>query len=441
MATLIGTDEADLLSGDNDGAGPATEDVIEGLGGNDEIYGLEGNDILYGGTEIAPDAPGSGNDILNGGPGIDVLYGGDGDDTLSGGNDTDTDILLGGPGVDRLDLSHLNAGFEFSLGDSGMGWTPDGDGYLDMEGVIGGSGNDTISGNSGDNVLQGGAGDDELSGGEGADTFQFSFTVEQAPGKEETLKFTEWLSAKYGKDFGDQLPDFQGGHDHHHHGHHGRDDHRYGEHDEHGKHGHHDTHHHQHAGCHDDHPEQWGLTKSFFAANYMEWLREMVVPDLQAQGLAHDDNGNGKIDVSLNAKDPGGTPHIEGVADDVLSELFGDRDEVTVRHGHHSHDLWYSNSYTSSNGDGGTTILSEDGFDTIIDFNFVEGPGGDQLEFIGITQEQFLASFVVDDKEDVNGDGVRDTLMTIDGSDDWSVTLLGVSGHDLEAFADDSLFS
>jgi len=356
MATVIGTEEADLLSGDNNGAGPATEDVIEGLGGNDEIYGLEAGDILYGGSASAPDAPGSGDDVLNGGPGNDVLYGGD--DTLSGGNDTDTDILLGGPGVDRLDLSHLNDGFEFSLGDGGMGWTPDADGYLDMEGVIGGSGNDTISGNSGDNILQGGAGDDSLSGGEGADTFEYSFTVEQAPVTGETFKFTDWLSAKYGKDFGDELPDFERGHHHHGHDrHHGRNDHHKGFHQEH--HGHHD-HHYKHGDCDDHQPQHWGMSQSFFAKNYGEWLREVVVADLMAQGLDLDVNGDGHVGIGLNQNDPDGTPRIEGLTDKQLASIFGDRDEVTLRHGHHEHDRWYSNSYTSANGEGGTTVVNDD---------------------------------------------------------------------------------
>jgi hypothetical protein len=135
------------------------------------------------------------------------------------------------------------------------------------------------------------------------------------------------------------------------------------------------------------------LSQSFFAKNYGEWLREVVVPDLQAQGLARDTDGNGRIDVSLNAKDPGGTPRIEGLGDEQLSAIFGERDEVTLRHDHHGHDRWYSNSYASSSGDGETTVASNDGFDTIADFSF---EGVDRIQFNFTADANWDAGFVND---------------------------------------------
>ena len=158
----------------------------------------------------------------------------------------------------------------------------------------------------------------------------------------------------------------------------------------------------------------------------MEWLREVVVPDLQDQGLAHDDNGNGKIDVSLNAKDPGGTPHIEGVADDVLSQMFGDRDEVTVHHGHHSHDLWYSNSYTSSSGGGETTVASADGHDTILDpISFDPTDGVHPLEFdglSGLSLDEFQSLFTLDLDAATNV-----TTLGLAADDSWSVAFTDLS--------------
>jgi RTX calcium-binding nonapeptide repeat (4 copies) len=439
MATITGTDGNDEL------VSQANGDVVNGLGGNDTLEAGHNNVTLNGddpdNTLVSGDdslTSYGNNNVLNGGPGNDslnvgdpvlnnILNGDDGDDTLTGNfySDTlnggaDNDLLVGNQGDDVLN----------------------GDGGDDR--LLGGGGKDT---------LNGGAGNDELVGGADADdVFQFSFALDQAPGDPQTLKFTDWLSEKYGKDFGDQLPDFERGHDHHHgkhehdhgkHGdHYGKSDHYDGRSNHHHQHhaSHHD-HHHHHGGCDDHQSQHHGLSQSFFSENYSEWLREVVVPDLQAQGLAQDTNGNGKIDICLNQNDPNGTPRIEGLTDEQLSKIFGDRDEVTLQHGHHEHDAWYSNSYTSSSSGGETTVVSNDGFDTIIDFNFVEGDGGDQLEFDGITQEQFLASFVVDDTQDLNSDGTLDTLMTIDGSADWSVTLLGVSGHDLDAFANDSMFS
>ena len=292
MADYIITDNNQTLPV----GGPSdTSDNFEVTGDNNTVNAGAGDDSVG----VQGD-----NNTLNGEAGNDLL-------AVFGNSNT----LNGGPGDDML---MVVAGNDNALN--------------------GGDGNDTLIGSDGKDFLNGGAGDDLLNGNGGGDVYQFSFTLDKAAGEPQTFTFTDWLSEKYGKDFGDQLPDFQGGHDHH-HGHHGRDDHHHGKHDEHGKHGHHhhqhyahhDTHHHQHGHCQDHQPHQEGLSKSFFAVNYMEWLREVVVPDLEAKGLAHDENGNGKIDVSLNAKDPGGTPHIEGISDDQLAQIFGDRDEETAR--------------------------------------------------------------------------------------------------------------
>ena len=361
---------------------------------------------------------GAGNDSFEVSGNGNTLDGGEGDDSLGvAGNDN---TLNGGPGNDLLAVLGDNNTLNGGVGDDQL--ISYGSNTLN-----GNDGDDTLIAEEGNNVLNGGAGDDTLSGVDssiGTDVFQFSFTLDKAPAESQTSTFTDWLSEKYGKDFGDQLPDFQGGHDHHRHGHHGRDDHRHGKDDEHGKHGHHHhhhhythhgSHHHQHGDSHDHQPQHEGLSQSFFASNYMEWLREMVVPDLQAQGLAHDENGNGKIDICLNAKDPGGTPHIEGLSDEQLAQIFGDRDEVTVRHGHHGHDLWYSNSYTSSSGDGETTVASTDGHDTILGFD----PNVDQLEFdglSGLTLDEFQSLFTLDVDTANNV-----TTLGLAGDDSWSV--------------------
>jgi len=83
------------------------------------------------------------------------------------------------------------------------------------------------------------------------------------------------------------------------------------------------------------------------------------------------------------------------------------------------------------------SVTSGDGFDTIVDFAW----GMDKLEFNGITKDQFLASFVVDDTHNVDGVGGADTVITNTGDTGWSLTLLEVLGHDLPAFAADSIFS
>jgi len=366
----------------------------------------------------------AGANILDGGAGVDQLYGGNGNDTLNG--DDDGDSLFGQDGVDLL-----HGGNADDFLDGGQG----------NDTLFGDAGDDSLLGDSGDDTLVGGAGNDALNGGLGSDVFKYSFTLAEAPGEAKTLTFTDWLSEKYCKDFGDELPDFERGHDHYHHGkhddHHGKNDHH------HQHYAHHHDHHHNHNGCGDHQPQHWGLSQSFFAQNYSEWLREVVVPDLQAQGLAHDMNGDGKIDVSLNQKDPDGTPRIEGLSDEQLSAIFGDRDEVALRQHHHGHDAWYSNSYTSPGGAGETTVASDDGFDTIVDFAF----GEDKLVFSGLgdlTLEQFTNLFKVSDVDTDGLSGADSTMLVFADSTpadiDWGITVQG-AGHTIDEFYASTIFS
>ncbi len=98
MATINGTDAADLLTG------TPGSDVINGLGGPDTITGGDGADTLDGGA---------GDDSLHGGDGNDLLLGGAGNDFLNGGTGADT--LLGGDGDDRIVFSHT------AIADGGSG--------------------------------------------------------------------------------------------------------------------------------------------------------------------------------------------------------------------------------------------------------------------------------------------------------------------------------
>ncbi len=74
----VGTNNADILSGD------AGNNSIAGNDGNDVINGNDGNDYLYGGA---------GNDVIAGGAGNDIIRGGNGDDQLNGGPGADTFIM------------------------------------------------------------------------------------------------------------------------------------------------------------------------------------------------------------------------------------------------------------------------------------------------------------------------------------------------------------
>ena len=140
--------------------GGAGDDVLTGNTLNNYLGGGAGSDTLFGGE---------GDDVLDGGIGADVLQGGIGDDMLIGG--AGADVLDGGSGMDIADYSADDVGITVDLdsGAPGIGGLAAGDTYLDMEGVIGGSGDDLLTGDAQDNYLDGGLGDDILSGGGGDD--------------------------------------------------------------------------------------------------------------------------------------------------------------------------------------------------------------------------------------------------------------------------------
>ena len=145
--TLTGTTLADTLTG---GAG---DDILSGLAGNDILNGLGGNDRLLGGD---------GNDTLSGGLGNDFLDGGTGTDTVT---------YAGEAGSVTVSLAVTTAQ---ATGTAGS------DQILNVENLIGGNGNDTLTGNAGANNLNGGAGDDTLDGGLGNDVLTGGLGVDTA---------------------------------------------------------------------------------------------------------------------------------------------------------------------------------------------------------------------------------------------------------------------
>lgn len=196
---LQGTQGGDTLYGDsvaNVIRGGAGADTIGGRLGNDTLYGEDGNDVIAGDDGV---------DTLDGGAGIDILTGGAGTDTLAGG--IDNDILYGGADADILngdagnDILWGEAGADIVNGGAGSDLihatlvgedTIDGGADIDtvsfaaasaitvdltnaahkltnIENVIGGAGNDSITGNALANLLEGGVGDDSLNGGAGND--------------------------------------------------------------------------------------------------------------------------------------------------------------------------------------------------------------------------------------------------------------------------------
>src|SRR5919202_550040 len=82
--------------------GTPGDDVIVGSDGPDTII-AGGGDVIIGGdvaSVLAPNAPPTGNDTIDGGAGNDQIAGGDGADVLSGG--FGDDFVTGQRGDDRI---------------------------------------------------------------------------------------------------------------------------------------------------------------------------------------------------------------------------------------------------------------------------------------------------------------------------------------------------
>jgi Ca2+-binding RTX toxin-like protein len=172
--------------GDNLDGGFGT-DLIWGLGGNDQLHGSDGNDGLSGGDGNDLVWGNRGNDHLFGGRGNDELMGNVGNDVLDGGLDGDmltadtavdgSDTFIGGsgPGVDQVSYSGRSVGVVADAdgvqGDDGQAGEKDTIG-TDVEGLIGGSGNDRLLGTNRSESLSGGAGNDTLAGSGGNDSLE-----------------------------------------------------------------------------------------------------------------------------------------------------------------------------------------------------------------------------------------------------------------------------
>ena len=203
VENVIGTPYADTIVGnaaDNvlDGGPGSCSDSIAGGSGKDTVSfathtsgvnaSLEGGGsgpscIAAEADQIAPDI-----ESIRGSPYDDVLVGNDLENTLDGGAGDDRldprlgpDTVLGGLGVDSADYGSRADPVELTLDGAANDGNAD-DGPTngrdlianDVEGLIGGSADDSLVGNGQDNVLDGGAGDDQLEGLGGVDTADYS---------------------------------------------------------------------------------------------------------------------------------------------------------------------------------------------------------------------------------------------------------------------------
>jgi Ca2+-binding RTX toxin-like protein len=155
-ADKLGTDVEDLIGGSG-------ADTLTGNASSNHIQGGAGNDKLSGGLNAGACTDDS-----------DILDGEADDDTFDQGAVADcSDVMNGGPGVDRVDYQARTADLKISLDTAAN----DGDNAVtekdnvkgDIEIIIGGKGNDTITGSANADIIHGGPGDDVINAGGGND--------------------------------------------------------------------------------------------------------------------------------------------------------------------------------------------------------------------------------------------------------------------------------
>lgn len=178
--SLSGASGNDLIMGD------AGNDFVNGGDGQDTLYGGDGNDTVNG--DLGTDPVTLSNDVLDGGAGNDHIYGGVGNDFFHAG--TGNDSFYGGTGSNdvvsyEIEIASVNVDLLGTIiGNNGGAL---GDGFDQIEGLIGTNfgdqlygnfdanylvglaGNDILVGWAGNDSLYGGADNDVLDGGEGAD--------------------------------------------------------------------------------------------------------------------------------------------------------------------------------------------------------------------------------------------------------------------------------
>ena len=195
--TAIALTVLPFTEGDDVYTGDATNEFLDGLGGNDEIHGAGGNDTIHGGAGDDQLFGDDGDDIIRSGDGLDTVDGGAGDDTIIANN---VDLVYGetydgGSGIDTfvlVDNTVFNGTAIFNLA---AGTASDDVGSIiltnfeNFDGaglamfqavsVIGTSGVNVINlgahlglvdGGAGDDIITGGSGFDSIEGGAGADT-------------------------------------------------------------------------------------------------------------------------------------------------------------------------------------------------------------------------------------------------------------------------------
>ncbi|HMI95583.1 MAG TPA: calcium-binding protein [Micropepsaceae bacterium] len=141
------------------------ENLISGAG-NDSLTGTAGANKIDGGAGNDSIDGGAGNDTINGGGGADTSIGGAGNDYIYAVIGT-PESIDGGTGVDTLNTTAFAGNYVVNLATGATNFA--GESFINMENLISGAGNDSLTGTAGVNKIDGGAGNDSIDGGGGAD--------------------------------------------------------------------------------------------------------------------------------------------------------------------------------------------------------------------------------------------------------------------------------
>lgn len=169
MSVSVGGVNDYNLAGANSAAVLALIEVQAGSGNDSVNLGATSSPIL---TPTLING-GNGADTIIGGAGADQIYGGAGNDSIDG--NLGADSISGGTDNDTVSYATRATAVSVNLdllandGAAGEGdWV--GFGTTDVESVMGGSGNDTLTGDALGNYISGGAGADMIHGMDGSDT-------------------------------------------------------------------------------------------------------------------------------------------------------------------------------------------------------------------------------------------------------------------------------
>lgn len=209
VTVTIGAGANDGTPGENDNVHGDIEQIF-GTSFGDTFIGSTGNETIFGGGGPDTLQGGPGDDDLEGSDGADTLVGDAGSDSLEGGNDADD--VSGGVGNDFVNFGDHSGAVTVTINnnpDDGTG--AEGDNvHTDVENLLGGPNNDTLTGDADPNQIQGRGGNDTVNGIGGDDDLYGDFQFNSGTFGNDTISGGNGEDSLFGGGGGD---DMTGGND------------------------------------------------------------------------------------------------------------------------------------------------------------------------------------------------------------------------------------